>query len=68
MINLTCKVVTAAKRVIIYVEHGERFNIEDHLTKINWPGVNKKDLNIVQNAAKRLKPGEWLEVEAVAAP
>ena len=67
-IHLTCKVTNGVERVFGYVPHGDEFSIEYHLEKMKFHNVSETCIQHMKIASKYLKPGEWLEVEAVVAP
>lgn len=66
-INLTFKTVTQPdlSGFMFFVEEGKRFDADDYAVaySLNRSSLNAQDVHSAQDAAGRLNPGEWLQVE-----
>jgi len=66
-INLTFKTVTQPDLggFVFFVEEGELFDADDYAEAygLNRSDLDAQDVHSAQDAAGRLNPGEWLQVE-----
>ncbi len=66
-INLTFKTVTQPDLggFMFFVEEGKRFDADDYAEaySLNRSELDAQDVHSAQDAAGRLNPGEWLQVE-----
>lgn len=66
-VNLTFKTVTAPDfgGFMFFVEEGTLFEADDYADAygLNRSDIDAQDVHAAQDAAGRLNPGEWLQVE-----
>jgi len=66
-INLTFKTVTEPdfNGLMFYVEEGSLFDADDYADayNINRSDIDEQDIHSAQDAAGKLNPSEWLQVE-----
>lgn len=66
-INLTFKTTTTPDfgGFMFFVEEGELFDANDYAEAygLNRADIDAQDIHSAQDAAGRLNPGEWLQIE-----